>query len=177
DPGFGCELDLETLGRLYRGEMTGITAAGKDDAATESPLEILPGSAVPEDAPRATLAPVFHFLTHFFDRARPERIRLERDAARTLHGAHMVGLYYHPGFRSAWYSIRGDEVLGGDGDTTGYPQAFVVMRGRARLRYGYQWLDVEEGETVYIPPGVLHAVGSRDGGEVELLWLAWGDGA
>jgi len=177
DPGFACEMDAAVLAQLYRGEMSGITAAGKDDAGRGSPLEILPGSAVPEDAPRMALAPVFHFLTHFFNRGDPERVTTSRAAARDLHGAAMVGLFYHPGFRSAWYSIRGDEVLNGEGDTTTYPQAFVFVQGKARMRYGHRWIEVEAGETIYVPPGTLHAIASRDGGEVEIVWLAWGEGA
>jgi mannose-6-phosphate isomerase-like protein (cupin superfamily) len=177
DPGFSCELDRETLQKLYEGELSGVTAAGKDDAGAPSPLEILPGSAVPERAEREALAPVFHFLSHFWNRTSPERIPVGRDHARSLHGAQMVGLYYHPGFRSAWYSIRGDEVLNGEGDTTAYPQAFVIVSGRARVRYGQRWIDVEAGETIYVPPGTLHAIRSRDGGEVTIVWMAWGEGA
>ena len=59
-------------------------------------------------------------------------------------------------------------VLNGEGDTTAYPQVFVIVSGRAKVRYGQRWIDVEAGETIYVPPGTLHAVRSRDGGEVTL---------
>ena len=176
-PGFTCELSAATLGQLYRGELSGMTAAGKGTGDEVSPLEILPGSTVPENAPRSTLGPVFHFLTHFWNAGEPERIVLGREHARTLSGASLVGLYYHPGFRSAWYAVRGKESLNGEGDSSPYPQAYVILRGRARVLIGRQAVEVPAGESIYIPPGAKHAVRSQDGGEVELLWLAWGEGA
>jgi mannose-6-phosphate isomerase-like protein (cupin superfamily) len=45
----------------------------------------------------------------------------------------------------------------------------VFLGGRA--------YDVGEGEVIYIPAGIMHAVESRDGAEVQLLWMAWGSGA
>jgi mannose-6-phosphate isomerase-like protein (cupin superfamily) len=177
DPGFVCELDAATLGRLYRGELSGMTAAAKATGEEASPLEILPGSTVPEDAPRSSLGPVFHFTNHFWNRGDPEITSLGRDRSRVLSGAGIVGLFYHPGFRSAWYSVTAEESLNGEGDASPYPQAYVVVRGKARLRYGHRWVDVGEGQVVYIPPGMIHALRSQDGSAVELLWLAWGEGA
>jgi mannose-6-phosphate isomerase-like protein (cupin superfamily) len=176
-PGFTCELNAATLGQLYRGELSGMTAAGKGTGEEVSPLEILPGSAVPENAPRSTLGPVFHFLTHFWNNDDPERIVLGRDHARPLSGASLVGLYYHPGFRSAWYAVRGKESLNGEGDSSPYPQAYVVIRGRARILIDRRTVEVPAGQSIYVPPGAKHAVRSQDGSEVELLWLAWGEGA
>jgi mannose-6-phosphate isomerase-like protein (cupin superfamily) len=176
-PGFTCELDAATFGQLYRGEISGMTAAGKGSGDEASPLEILPGSAVKENAARASLAPVFHFLTHFWQRDDPERIAFGREHSRPLLGASIVGLYYHPGFRSAWYAVRGKESLNGAGDSSPYSQAYVILRGRARVEIDRKSVEVPAGESIYIPPAAKHAVKSVDGGEVELLWLAWGDGA
>jgi len=177
DMGFACELDQATLEALYRGEMSGMTAAGKDLTGGASPLEIRPGTRIAEDTLRKELGPVFHFLTHFFAAGDPLRLPLGREHARSLNGASMVGLFYHPGFRSAWYSIRSGETLGGQGDTTPYPQSFVVMSGRGRMRIGARWVDVDPGEAIYVPPGTMHAVESRGGDELQVLWMAWGDGA
>ena len=91
-----------------------MTAAGKGTGDETSPLEILPGSAVKENAPRASLAPVFHFLTHFWQRTDPERIAIGREHSRPLSGASIVGLYYHPGFRSAWYAVPGARATDSD---------------------------------------------------------------
>lgn len=175
--GFTCELDAETLRKLYSGEMSGMTAAGKSLGDEESPLEILPGTLVGEDAPRSSLGPVFHFISHFWNRADPEIIALNREQGRLLSGAQIVGLFYHPGFRSAWYSVKGKESLNEGGDSSPYPQAYVVTRGHARLRLGQRWIEVQAGQAVYVPPGTTHAIRSQDGSEVELLWFAWGEGA
>jgi hypothetical protein len=177
DPGFTCELDAETFGQLFRGEISGMTAAGKGTGEEASPLEILPGSAVQENAPRASLAPVFHFITHFWNGRDPEIIALGREHSRPLSGAAIVGLFYHPGFRSAWYAVRGKESLNGEGDSSPYPQAYVILRGRARIQIDRRSIEVPAGEAIYVPPAAKHAVQSQDGGEVELLWLAWGEGA
>ncbi len=45
------------------------------------------------------------------------------------------------------------------------------------MRIDHRCIDVAAGETIYVPPGTLHAIQSRDGGEVEIVWLAWGEGA
>jgi mannose-6-phosphate isomerase-like protein (cupin superfamily) len=168
-------MSQETLGRIYDGSMTAFTAGAKASGAETAPLEVEFRPPAQELAdPRGTL---LGFIQHFFVRRRPERIPLAEEYARVVHGAHAIPLYYAAGFRSAWYKIKHGQHLNEPGDTNPFPQAFVIVSGRGRAKIGDADVDVRAGESYYIPPGSDHVLRPAPGEELEVIWLAWGDGA
>lgn len=172
---FVVSLSATTLSRIYSGEITAFTAAAKGSGEEIAPLEFQfrEAAVALRDAKGVALG----FLQHFFTRGRPERIALGQEHSRVVHGAHAIPLYYAAGFRSAWYRVNDGEQLNELGDTNPFPQAFVIISGRGTAQIGEFEAEVQAGESYYIPPGADHVLRPAPGGWLELIWLAWGDGA
>lgn len=114
---------------------------------------------------------------HFFDTSVPHRYLLSRDHARMVHGAAVVGLYYYPGLRSAWYEVRKGMRLNEPGDTNPSDQAFIFVSGNGFAKIGDRTVPVKAGESYYIPPGSDHVVWTESDEPLQLVWMAWGKGA
>lgn len=95
---------------------------------------------------------------HFFNTTKPEKIKLGEEYSRLVHGAHAIPLYYHPGFRSAWYMIKKGEELNEQGDTNPFPQAMVIIKGRSLAKIGEQTVQINSNESYYIPPNADHVI-------------------
>ncbi len=165
----------ETLQRIYLGQVTALTAAGKAHASDPAPLEWLLGEGqrfTPQLYQDALL-----FLQRFFNRCDPERILLGEAHSRVVHGAHAIPLYYHSGFRSAWYLVKKGEQLNEPGDINAYHQAFVFVSGKGWAKIGDRTVQVSGGEAYYIPPNSDHIVWVEDDRPLVLIYLAWGEGA
>lgn len=174
-PTFRCVTTAEVLEDLCEGRMSGLTAAGKARASDPAPLEVVPGPGVSMTPGLAAL--LFSFGQHFFNRSLPERIPLGVEHARVIHGGHAIPLYYHPGFRSAWYSVGKGQQLNEPGDTNPFHQAFVIIAGEGTAKIGDDVVPVKAREAYYIPPGADHVVWTEADEPLELIFLAWGPGA
>lgn len=174
-PVFTIKLSWEALSRIHAGDLTAFTAAAKASGEDTAPLEFEShqGAATLRD-PKGT---ILGFLQHFFALGRPERILLGEEHSRVIHGAHAIPLYYASGFRSAWYRINDGEHLNEPGDTNPFPQAFIIISGRGTAKIGESEVEVKAGESYYIPPGADHVLTPAEGEWLELIWLAWGEGA
>ena len=164
-----------TLRKIYRGEMTALTAAAQAKSSDPTPLKLEFGPGVAFD--HATRIKLFDFLQHFFNRTSPEKVLFGERHSRVVHGAHAVPLYYHPGLRSAWYMIKKGERLNGPGDVNPFPQAFIFISGEGFARIGGKTIKVKGGEACYIPPNSEHYVWNSKKRPLVLIFLAWGDGA
>lgn len=165
----------EILQRIYEGKMTALTAAAKAHMSDSAPVEFRLGKGV--ELTPALKAKLFFFVQSFFNRSTPERILLGEERARKVHGAHAIPLFYHPGFRSAWYLIKKGERLNEPGDTNPFPQGFIFISGEGFAKIGEETVPVRAGEAYYIPPGSDHVVWTESDQPLELIFLAWGEGA
>jgi len=172
---FIISTSVETLRMMYEGKMTGLTAAGKAHGAEVAPLELQPVEDI-EFTPELRVK-VFSFIQHFFNRSMPERVLLREEHSRMVHGGHAIPLYYHPGFRSAWYLLKKGERLNEPGDTNPFHQAFVFISGEGFAKIGDETITVKAGESYYIPPGSDHVVWTESEEPLVLIFLAWGEGA
>jgi mannose-6-phosphate isomerase-like protein (cupin superfamily) len=120
---------------------------------------------------------LYTFLFHFFNPSVPERILLGEEYSRLVHGGHVVALYYHPEFRSAWYLLKKGEKLNKPGDTNPFPQAFIFIEGEGFAKIGDKTIKVKAGESYYIPPNSDHVVWTESDKPLILIFLAWGEGA
>jgi mannose-6-phosphate isomerase-like protein (cupin superfamily) len=152
-----------------------MTAAGKAQASDAAPLDFRLGEEI--ELTPVLKTQLFHFIQSFFNRSIPERTFLGEEYARKVHGGNAVPLYYHPGFRSAWYLLKKGEQLNEPGDTDTFPQAFIFTAGEGHAKIGDESIAVQAGEAYYIPPGSDHVVWTESDEPLELIYLAWGDGA
>ena len=174
-PAMTIAMSERTLGRVHQGDITAFTAGAKGSGADTAPLELEFHAAAEQLVdPRGTM---LGFIQRFFVRERPERIMLGEEHSRVVHGAHAIPLYYASGFRSGWYKIRDGEHLNEPGDTNPYPQAFIIVSGCGRAKIGDAEVDVRSGESYYIPADADHVLWPAPGESLEVIWLAWGEGA
>ena len=166
---------LETLQAIHSGELAPLTAMGKARASDPAPMELAFPDGVEQSPEGLSLA--LGFAQHFFNPTIPERIRFAEEHARIVHGGYAVPLYYDAGVRSAWYLLKPGMQANEPGDTNPFPQAFIIIAGHGRAQIGDQNIDIQAGESYLIPPGTDHIVWPGDGHALELIWLAWGEGA
>ena len=167
----------ETLQRLYDGDLSPITAIGRAHYSDPAPLDFVPGKNIKLVPGSADYISLLEFVQRFFNRTQPERILLGEAHTRLVHGGHVVGLYYGTGFRSAWYLLKKGERLNTPEDTNPFPQAFIFLSGSGKAQLGDHLCDVKGGESYHIPPGSAHMVWNELDEPLELLFLAWGEGA
>jgi mannose-6-phosphate isomerase-like protein (cupin superfamily) len=165
----------DTLRLIHQGKMTAMTAGGKATGADHAPLDVRLAEGL-EFTPEIRTR-FYTFLQHFFNPTVPERILSGEEYSRMVHGGHAVVLYYHPGFRSAWYMVKKGEKLNEPRDTNPFPQAFILIEGEGFAKIGDKTVKVKAGESYYIPPDSDHVVWTESDKPLILIHLAWGEGA
>lgn len=159
---------------MSEGRMNSITATMVATSKDPSPLRWeRPKTVQITPELRANL----RYCHHFFDTSVPHRTVLDAAHSRTVHGASVVGLYYYPGFRSAWYEVRKGKRLNEPGDTNPFPQAFIFISGEGMAKIGDKTIEVKSGEAYFIPPNTDHIVWTDSNEPLVLIWLAWGEKA
>jgi mannose-6-phosphate isomerase-like protein (cupin superfamily) len=167
-------MTYETLGKLYTGEWTGLTAAGRAHIRDAAPVEFtLPPGVSPLDAMRRG----YFFITHFFSAEVPTRLRFGPGHTRKIHGANAAALFYATGLRSAYYRVTPEDKLNEDGARDPMHQAFIVIGGKGMATIGERRFAIEAGEAIYIPPDTVHMLETGGPDALEIIWLAWGDRA
>ncbi|MBU7026130.1 MAG: cupin domain-containing protein [Theionarchaea archaeon] len=174
-PHFIFVTTTDVLHQIYHGKMAAFTAASKAKMSDTAPLDW----KIPENVEITPemLSKAYFFLRHFFNTSDPEKILLGEQYSRVVHGGHAIPLYYHPGFRSAWYLLKKGEQLNEPGDTNPFPQAVIFIEGTGIAKIKDKTISVKAGESYYIPPGADHVVWTESDQPLILIWLAWGEGA
>ena len=166
---------LDTLETIVQGKLTGLTAMGRENLSDETPLNFRPGPDTPMSP--ALMADLLTFIQRFFNPSVPEKVALGQEHARLVHGAWAIPMFYHTGFRSAWYELTKGQRLNGPGDTNPFPQAFVIIKGAGQAKFGEFSGEVHAGQAYYIPPGSEHILWNDSDEPLNLIFLAWGEGA
>lgn len=168
-------MGAETLQSITNGEMTGLTAIGRENMSDKTPLDFKLGPNT--DMSPEIMAQFLRFVQRFFNPTVPEKIALGQSYARLVHGAWAIPLFYHAGFRSAWYQIEKGQRLNEPGDTNPFPQAFVFLTGSGFVKIGENIEEVEPGRAYFIPPGKEHLVWNEEKEPITMIFLAWGENA
>ncbi len=168
-------LSQGTLEAIFEGKLTGMTAAGREKMTDKTPLDF----ELPEGQTMtpALMQQMLKFIQRFFNPTLPETIQLGKDHARLVHGAYAIPLFYHQGFRSAWYHLSPGQRLNESGDTNPFPQAFVFVAGNGYAKIADKTFPVTANTAVFIPPETEHLAWTEDEAGLTLIFLAWGEGA
>ena len=169
--------DLETLGKIDRGEMNALTAMGKARSSDPAPMDItfMPGFQPGEDFVASFLPLTFHFWTRGF----PETVNFGPVAGREVHGATMVVLYYQKGLRSAWGQIRKGQRVNADprDQVNPFPTMIIGLRGRAMAKVAGVEKILDPGQMVFVPPGTAYKAWNPFDEPAEFILLMFGEGA
>jgi mannose-6-phosphate isomerase-like protein (cupin superfamily) len=169
------KLHAETLDGIHDGEMTGLTAAGRENIKDETPLDFeLPAG---KELTPALMTQMIEFIQRFFNPTYPEHIQLDKAHARLVHGGFAIPMFYDQGFRSAWYELEKGQQLNEPGDTNPFPQAFIIIAGKGFMKIGSETLSVQTGQAYYIPSETEHIVWTESDQPLRLIFLAWGQKA
>jgi len=175
---FMLKTDLVTLRKLYRGEISALTAAGRANMSDPAPLDLasIGGWRPSMDLLSDTIMPL---CFHFFTRGRPEVVRFSKDHARNIHGGNAVAFYYQKGLRTAWYQLEKGMFINRDKKdaTNPFPTLLIFTRGNGKARLDKKVMQVEDGMTVFVPAGMLHQIWTESTAGLEFVIVMFGKGA
>jgi mannose-6-phosphate isomerase-like protein (cupin superfamily) len=170
-------LDLATLRKIDRGEISALTAMGKARASDPAPMDIeFMDGFQPEGDFFARFIP---FTFHFWTRGLPETVSFGKEHSRKVHGANMVVLFYQKGLRSAWAQIEKGQHVNSDpkDQTNPFPTMIIGIRGRAAAKIGGKVVILQGGQMAFIPAGVSHEAWNPYEEPAEIVLLMFGEGA
>jgi mannose-6-phosphate isomerase-like protein (cupin superfamily) len=168
---------IEVLRKLDRGEMNSETASVKAFSTDYAPMDVdamegyQPGPDFMEE--------LFHTLFHFWTRGLPEVIPFGESYTRFTHGADVAVLYYQPGFRSGWVSLKKGQHANKDprSQVNDFQSLLVITGGAGKARIGGVEIELKEGETLFIPEGVTHEFWNDNDEPMEAVLLMFGENA
>lgn len=172
DAKFIMTADMETYRKIYKGELSPMTAIGRASIHESAPLDFILQNGM-------TIAGVnwnyaYFTVNNFFNPHPDNKIVLKEENSRSVHGGNVIGLYYSVGYRSAWYHLNKGEMLNEAGEKDPFEQSFIILKGSGYAKIGKDTLAVKENEAYYIRPNLEHKVWTESAGGISLLWNAWG---
>jgi len=170
-------LDIDTLRKIDRNELSVLTGMGKARSSDIAPVEfdVVEGFA-PDPEYWERLAP---FTFHFWTRGIPEIIKFDRTYSRVVHGGNVVLFYYERGLRTAWYQIEEGQHINKDpkDQTNPFPSMFIITRGKTQAKIGGVERTIKEGEMLFVPAGISHEFWNDNEEPCECIIIMFGKGA
>ncbi|MBN2695981.1 MAG: hypothetical protein JXR38_00405 [Bacilli bacterium] len=167
------ELTTEVFAKIMRKEIEAFTAAGKADIRDRAMLDWHAGPGFKYTKMNA----IYAMMMFFFNYDETKTIPLGPEYSRLVHGAHAIPLFYHLGFRSAWYQVQKGEKMNSEGDTNPFDQAFIIISGTGKAKIGDNFIDLRCNRAYHIPKDSDHVVWTDSDEPLTMIWLAWGQGA
>jgi hypothetical protein len=173
--------DAEYLRQLDRGEASFGALAGKARMSDEVPVDVAfmpgytPDSRTPGGAFYATFTAVGF---HFWYRGAPEIVPFGSQKMREIHGADSAALYYQPGLRTIWFSIKsGQHANRGGGGVGPWKKLLVFVNGAGKALIGDKTVDVKAGDRLFVPPRATNEVWNDSATPLEGVLIIFGEGA
>jgi len=177
EPTFIFTIDLDTLRKIYNGQLNALTAAGKARASDSAPADIkfmIGAQPTPE-----IMEEIFHYGFYFFGRGNPEIVYFDEKHSRFVHGGNVVVFYYTQGLRTAWYQIKKGMVVNKEEEdqVNPFPTIFICTRGQGKAKLGEKTITLKKGIMVFIPAGMSHMFWNEKEEPVEGIIIMFGPGA
>lgn len=88
EPQIIFSLSHETLSAIYSGEMTGLTAMGRENMSDQTPLNFTLGKGV--NMTPDLMASLLEFVQRFFNPTYPDKVNFNKSSARLVHGGRAI---------------------------------------------------------------------------------------
>ncbi len=176
-PTFYYRIELETLQAVHDGKLNALTAQGKAFVGDYTPMSIqMMEGFSPSMEDYARINP---FSFHFWTRGFPEVIPFGEGMTRRAHGSNFVVFYYETGIRTAWYRVLPGERVRDDAreQAMPFPMMVVAIKGTTNGEVDGQSVSLSAGNTVFIPPNVMHKWWNETDEATEAILIMFGEGA
>lgn len=176
-PTWYYRVETETLQAIERGDINALTAQGKAFASDYAPMDALNMEGY-EPSPEEE-AKVNPFSFHFWTRGFPEIIPFGKGMTRRAHGSNFVAMYYQTGLRTAWIRLEpGDRAREDPREMAmPFPMLAVGVSGTAEGEVDGTRLSLPAGNSVFIPPNVMHRWWNETEKSAEAILIMFGEGA
>jgi len=173
--------NADYLRAMDRGEVTFGTLAGKARQSDKVPMDadFMPGFAPDGRAPGADFYEAFTKVSfHFWYRGNPEIVPFASQTMRVIHGVDSTALYYEPGLRTIWFSIKKGQHANRNGDGIGpWRKLLIFTGGQGKAKIGSSVVDVKAGERLFVPPRLVNEFWNDGAVPLEGVLIIFGDGA
>lgn len=160
--------------KISHNEISALTALGRANISDSAPINFRTQEGITFSM--ELYYEIVEFIQRFFNYSYREKTFYGEEYSRNVHGAGAVPFFYDKGFRSAWFLIKKGEKLNEPGDTNPFPQSLIVIAGSGYGNLGGDRISIKKGEVYYIPPDTDHVLWTENE-SLEIIWLAWGQGA
>jgi mannose-6-phosphate isomerase-like protein (cupin superfamily) len=170
--------DMETLGRIDRGELSIMTSMGRERMSDQTPMNF--GFANGFQLTMESMAELLPLTFHFWTKGQPEIVKFgELDQARVVHGAWATVMYYQQGFRSSYYRIDKGQHINAEEEMQAnpFPSLFILIGGVMDCRIGGKEMTLEGKQAILVPAGVPHEFWNTHEVPVEMILIMFGEGA
>lgn len=177
EPTFVYKIEPETLKAIHEGKINALTAQGKAFAGDYTPMSIsMMEGYEPNMEEYGKINP---FSFHFWTRGYPEIIPFGEGMTRRAHGSNFTVFYYEPGIRTAWYRVLPEERVRDDAreQAAPFPMLIVAIKGTTEGEVDGNRVSLSEGNTIFIPPNVMHKWWNETGEATEAILIMFGEGA
>jgi hypothetical protein len=173
--------NADYLRQLDRGEVTFGTLAGKARMSDKVAMDAAfmqgytPDARTPGGAFYETFTKVGF---HFWYRGNPEIVPFASQSMREIHGANSTALYYQPGLRTIWFSLKSGQHANRDGGGVGpWKKLLVFVNGAGKALIGDKTVDVKAGDRLFVPPRATNEVWNDSPTPLEGVLIIFGEGA
>jgi hypothetical protein len=171
----------DSLRQLDRGEVTFGTLAGKARMSDKVAMDaaFMPGYTPDARTPGGAFYETFTKVGfHFWYRGSPEIVPFGSQRMREIHGADSTALYYQPGLRTIWFSLKnGQHANRGGGGVGPWKKLLVFVNGAGKALIGDQTVDVKAGDRLFVPPRATNEVWNDSATPLEGVLIIFGEGA
>lgn len=170
---FSFVTDINTLNKIHTGKMTALTAMGRSFWSDKTPLNFINPELMPKN-----INP-FQFVFRYFSLGQPEKIKLEKEYARIIHGAYAIPLLYDEGLRTGWYRVEKGMIINENEkeQTNPFPTLIIGIKGKGYARIGDKELVLKDGVTYYIDKNISHSFWTEAEEGLEFIIIMYGKGA
>ena len=177
NPTFYYRIELETLLAIHDGKLNALTAQGKAFVGDYTPMSVqmMEGFSPTMEA----YAMINPFSFHFWTKGFPEIIPFGEGMTRRAHGSNFTVFYYETGIRTAWYRVLPEERVRDDAreQAMPFPMLIVAIKGTTEGEVDGKKVSLSAGNTIFIPPNVMHKWWNETDEATEAILIMFGEGA